>query len=157
MSQPTRFLSASLMAPLPAAVLIALISAAGFLYLSSISVSALDDGPMRSAGAIFILSPIVYLLGAAVLYVATRGMAVVGVLTKRSLLVAASVASLVLGLAAAVADPFGPRDAAISATIFSAVAFALAGPTCLLWWRCSLTFPSSRLPSAATEGRRYAS
>jgi hypothetical protein len=149
MNDHLRYARASILAPLPFALLFAGVCLIGSITWNGNSEA--DDAPVRAAAAFVTLSPLLYLFTAMALYFFSRAMGAAGILSRRGLISTAVAASLSAGVLAALSSPFGPRDAAISAAIFATLALATTVPMFLLWWQIAHNLSWS---GRATRARR---
>lgn len=123
-----RFAAASLIAPLPAIIVLLLVSLIGWVFA---------DAP-RMAGIGFIFAPVLYLGLCATSYAVARSLFFLGRLTVRSLFVCGAVGSLAI---AAVVFwrwlSLGStlEHAALSFLVFFVLGIVTALPTVHVWWK----------------------
>jgi hypothetical protein len=137
-TEQPRLLRASVLAPVPALAIVALICAIGFMLFDS---AGPDDSPVRAAAAILLLSPVWYLLLSGALYLAGRALWNRGVLSPRRLTVASCGIAVMFGGFVAMRTAFGFLDAVISFVAYALISAMVLLPTVRLWWRLAVSSP----------------
>ena len=132
MSKDLRIIRASAISPAPAIGVVGLVCAVGLLTFGGNS--DLDDAPLRAAGALLLLAPVMYVAAFLVLLITSGVLSKLGMLSRRSLLVFVFAASLFMASLVAYSSPFGLKDMLLSALVFGGMALLLAVPTVLVWW-----------------------
>ena len=127
-----RFVLASAVAPLPAAVLAAAVCLVEIYFPDADST---DDTPRRAAAMLLALLPFAYLCLGVMLYLTARVADSLGKLSRRLLLVVGCLLALLFAGSAASTSPYGLEDSLITFAIFAAVGLAALVTTVLLWWR----------------------
>jgi hypothetical protein len=106
-----------------------------------------DDAPYRAAGFLLLLTPLIFGLLLALWYSITRVLHSLGSLSKASIIVSCILISLTIGIVFAVAGykAFGPKDAAISFSVFSGSTFVCLCLGFLTWWPIAFSGRKKRL------------
>lgn len=127
-----RIIAASLLSPL--AILLIPIAASIFVSQSS-SVDPMDDAPTRAAGIIlFVITPIVYPILVAVVFLSTWALQKLHLLSQRSIAVLVVITAIIGGIFFGLRSPFGSKDQLIGIAVFSLLFFFCLGLGATSWW-----------------------
>ena len=94
----------------------------------------MDDTPIRSAGILFVLIPIVYPILAILVFVLTRLLGKLHLLSKQSLAIVVVTLSIILGLFLGLQSPFGVKDQLIGIGVFTLLSTICIGLGATTWW-----------------------
>lgn len=92
------------------------------------------DAPIRSAGMLFILIPIIYLTLVVAIFLLTWILRESHLLSKKSPALIVVALSIALGLFLGLQSPFGVKDQFIGIGVFISVFIACLGPGAIVWW-----------------------
>ncbi len=148
-----RFLLASITAPLPAVLaLVGLcVAAVWFPELPREGVPV-DNAPVRAAGVVLMLSPLLYVVTAALFFGITKAVAALRILSRRNLLALAGASSLGLGTWAAGDRQFGWHDSLVALAVFGTLAFGFLTSVAFTWWWVGHLSRAGPSPSAEARG-----
>ena len=112
-----------------------------------------DNAPYRAAGILLLFTPLIFCLILALWYSITRVLNSFRSLSKTSIIVCCLIVSLIIGIifAAGGYKSFGPKDAAISFSVFAGSTFVCLFLGFLTWWSIAFTGRNNRLHRIADK------
>ncbi len=134
MSTKSRMIIASLASALAILIVPLLLGVFTVYDYYSGGANHVDDAPVRSAGVLFILIPIIYLILVVAIFLLTWILKKLDLLLKKSLALIVVALSITPGLFLGLQSPFGIKDQLIGAGVFISVFIACFGLGAIVWW-----------------------